>query len=214
MIKYFLIFVLTIFSVISAFARLEVKPDLTHPVSCCAGKDTIKDGQNKILPDEYFLKNGKSFVILQSPESDYLVDVRVFGKGFSDSKDTIFFEEIEIIDTVLIGDINNDGYEEMYIFTKGFFPGAYDHVFGVTSDEDKTYKEINFYDLNPSDVGEGALFNGYQGQDVYTLENNAIKRTFPVYNAGDFYNSPSRGYRSLYYTLEKKDKGFYFKLKN
>ena len=185
-----------------------------NPVSGYADSDTIKDVQNTIPQTEYFLKNGKSFVILQSPESEYLVDVHVFGKGFPNSKDSIFFDEIEIIDTVLIADINNDGFEELYIFTRGFFPGAYDHVFGVTSDEDKSYKDINFYDLKPTDVSEGAVFNGYQGQDVYTLENNLIKRTFPVYDAGDFYNHPSRGYRSLYYTLEKIDSGFYFKLKN
>jgi hypothetical protein len=181
-------------------------------VSYNTSKDSVKDDANKFPPTEYFLKDSKSFTILQSPESDYLVDVHVFGKGFSGSSDTIFFEEIENIDTVIIADINNDGYEELYIFTRGFFPGAYDHVFGITSDEDKSYKEINFSDVKPSDVIAGGVFDGYQGQDVYTLENNLIKRTFPVYNAGDFYNSPSRGYRTLYYTLEKTDSGYYFKL--
>jgi hypothetical protein len=214
MIKFFLTFILIISFFSTGFSIQKEKSVLKYSVICNTKKDTIKKGQNKIPPTEYFLKNGKSFTILKSPESDYLVDVRVFGKGFSDSGDTIFFEEIEIIDTVVIADINNDGFEEMYIFTRGFSPGAYDHVFGVTSDEDKSYKEIKFYDLKPSDVTEGAVFNGYQGQDVYTPENNSIKRTFPVYNAGDFYNYPSRGYKTLYYTLEKTNSGFYFKLIN
>jgi hypothetical protein len=134
----------------------------------------------------------------------------VIGKGFTDSQDTIFFEEIENIDTVIIADLNNDGYEELYIFTKGFFPGAYDHVFGVASDEDKSYKEINFTNMLPDDITEGGIFYGYQGQDVYTLENNRIKRTFPLYRAGDFYDNPSGGYRTLYYTIVKTEKGFYF----
>jgi hypothetical protein len=214
MTKYFFYLALSIICISTGFKTQQDKSVITGLVSGYSGIDTIKDEQNAIPPVEYFLKNGKSFVILQSPESEYLVDVHVFGKGFPNSKDSIFFDEIEIIDTVLIADINNDGFEELYIFTRGFFPGAYDHVFGVTSDEDKSYREINFYDLKPADVTDGAVFNGYQGQDVYTLENNSIKRTFPVYDAGDFYNHPSRGYRSLYYTLEKIDSGFYFKLKN
>jgi hypothetical protein len=212
--KYFLIFALLISCLESGFTGQTDKSVLTHSVSCTAGRDTIKDDVNKFSPTEYFLKNGKSFTILQTPESDYLVDICIIGNGFPDSRDTILFEEIENIDTIIIADIDNDGYEEMYIFTKGFSPGAYDYVFGVTSDEDKSYKEINFADIKPSDAIEGGVFDGYQGQDVYALENNTIKRTFPVYNAGDFYNSPSRGYRTLYYTIEKNDSGFYFKLKN
>jgi hypothetical protein len=212
--KYFLLLVLLISFISQGFPEQKNKCDLLHSVYRNAGKDTIIDEQDRCPPTEYFLKNGKSFTILQSWESDFLVDVRIFGKGFSGSRDTIFFEEIEIIDTVIIADINNDGYEEMYVFTRGFLPGAYDHVFGVTSDKDISYKEIYFYDLKPSDFSEYAVFNGYQGQDVYTLENNTIKRTFPVYNAGDFYNNPSRGYRTLHYTIERTDSGFYYKIIN
>jgi hypothetical protein len=178
-----------------------------------SGTDTIKNNLYDLSPREYFLKNRKSFTVLQSPESNYLVNVYISGNGFPDSKDTVFFDEIELIDTVIVADINNDGFEEIYLFTRGFFPGAYDHVFGVTSDEDKSYKEIFFNPLQPDDFSENGIFNGYQGQDVYTMENNLIKRTFPVYNKGDFYNNPSRGYRSLYYTLEKTESGYFFKLK-
>lgn len=181
------------------------------PFHSYSNKDSIKNDLSGIMSAEYFLKNGKSFTILQSPESDYLVDVRVFGKGFPEMQDTIFFEEIELIDTVIIADINNDGFDEMYIFTRGYAPFAYDHVFGITSDEDKNYKEINFTDIKQSDVAEGNIFNGYQGQDVYTFENNKIKRIFPVYNQGDFYGNPSRGYKTLFYTIEKTESGFYYK---
>ena len=214
MTKYLLILVLIFFSISTGFKEKPDKSILMNSVSFYLNKDTVKDDINIISSTEYFLKNGKSFVILLTPESDYLVNAYVFGKGFPASCDTILFDEIELIDTVLIADINNDGYEEMYIFTRGFFPRAYDHVFGVTSDEDKSYKEINFTPLKPSDVIKGGDFDGYQGQDVYTLENNTIKRTFPVYNAGDFYDHPSRGYRYLYYTLEKTDSGYFFRLKN
>ena len=214
MTKYFLILAILISGLSSGFTKQKPESSLMYSVSCYTGKDTIKEDVIKYPPKEYFLKNGKSFTILQSYESDYLVNVYVVGKVFPGSMDTIFFEEIELIDTVIIADINNDGFEEMYIFTKGFSPGAYDHVFGVTSDEDKSYKEINFYSVKPADVAERGFLNGWQGQDVYTFENNSIKRTFPVYNAGDFYNNPSRGYRTLYYTIEKTDSGFYFKLKD
>ena len=214
MTKPFFILALLILCFSEGFSGQTEKSALIHSVYCNSINDTIKDAPNIFTSSEYFLKSGKSFTILQSPESDYLVNVYIIGNGFPGSRDTILFDEIELIDTVLIADINNDGYEELYIFTKGFFPGAYDHVFGVTSDEDISYKEINFPDMKPSDFIENGVLNGYQGQDVYTLEDNTIKRAFPVYNAGDFYNSPSRGYRTLYYTLEKADSHFYYKLKD
>jgi hypothetical protein len=214
MTKYFLILAILISFISSGFTKQKDKSILIYSVFGNTGKDTIKDDAIKSPQKEYFLKNGKSFTILQSYESDYLVNVRVVGKGFPGSSDTILFDEIELIDTVMIADINIDGFEELYIFTRGFSPGAYDHVFGVTSDEDKSYTEINFYSVKPSEVAEQGFLNGWQGQDVYALENNSIKRTFPIYNAGDFYNSPSRGYRTLYYTIEKTEAGYYFKLKD
>ncbi|MDD5363657.1 MAG: hypothetical protein PHN88_16155 [Ignavibacteria bacterium] len=187
---------------------------VSYSVSAFDGKDTIKNNSYDLSPKEYKLKSGKSFTLIQTYESDYLVNLFITGNGFPDSKDTILFDEIELIEAVVIADIDNDGYEEIYVFTKGFYPGAYDHVFGVASDEDKSYKEINFKDLKPSDAAEGGVFNGYQGQDVYTLEDNSIKRVFPVYKPGDFYGNPSEGYRTLFYTLEKTSGGFFFKLKN
>ena len=214
MIKYFLTLAIFFSYFSSGLPGQTGASVFIQTISKIAGMDTIKEDLSTYPRTEYLLKNGKSFVIVLTPESDYLVNSYIFGIGFPGFQDTILFDEIELIDTVAIADINQDGYEELYIFTRGFSPGAYDHVFGVTSDEDKSYKEINFAALKPADVTEGGIFDGYQGQDVYTMENNLIKRIFPVYKAGDFYNSPSRGFRTLYYTLEKTDSGFFFKLKN
>jgi len=167
---------------------------------------------NKIPPVEYKLKNGKSFIVLQSPESVYLYDVYIIGVGFPDSKDTILFDEIEQIDTVIIADINNDGFEEMYIFTRGFSPGAYDHVFGITSDNDKSYKEVEFRLLKQDDIKEGGVFEGYNGKDVYSIKNNTLERTFPVHQQGDSYQNPT-SYKTIYYTIEKVGSKYFYKIK-
>ena len=214
MTKYFLILALLIPSFVNSFASAKNNSCSILCASEILGKDSIKEDPDKFPRREYFLKNGKSFIFIQSPENDYLVDLYIVGKGFPESIDTILFDEIEIIDSVIIADINNDGFEEIYVFTRGAAPGIYDHVFGITSDEDRSYKEINFYDVKPEDLKEGGILDGWLGQDVYTFENNLIKRTFPVYSPGDYYNNPSRGSRTLYYNLEKTDKGYFYKLKN
>lgn len=175
-------------------------------------KDTNNISAN-IPTREFKLKSGKSFIVMQEPESEYLYDVRVIGVGFQDSKDTILFDEVEHVDTILVADINNDGFEEIYIFTKGFAPGDYDHVFGITSDEDKTYKEINFPRLKPDEIKEGGIFEGYNGRDVYRINNNVLERTFPIHKPGDTYQNPEGGYRTIYYSLEKTVEGFFYKIK-
>jgi hypothetical protein len=214
MTKYFLFLVISFSFISYGLSGRTANHFVTDSYSENSGKDTINNGSYDLSTKEYKLKSGKSFFLIQERESDYLVNAFVVGNGFAESRDTILFDEIELIEAVVTADIDNDGYEELYIFTKGFSPGAYDHVFGVTSVEDKSYEIINFKILKPSDVDEGGVFQGYQGQDVYTFENNSIRRTFPVYKAGDFYNHPSEGYRTLYYTLGKSDSGYYFKLKN
>jgi len=171
------------------------------------------DSLKYIQPEEIKLKNGKSFMILQSPESEYLFDVYVFGIGFPDTKDTILFDEIEHIDTIIIADIDNDGFEELYIFTRGFAPGAYDHVFGIASDGDRSYKAISFLPLKQEDIKEGGMFEGYNGKDVYTIKNNTLERTFPVHKQGDSYENPS-GYKTILYTTEKIGTDYFYKIKD
>lgn len=163
---------------------------------------------------EFTTLSGKSFQIRMEPESEYLYDVYINGVNFPDSRDTVLFDEIEHVDTIITADLNNDGFGELYLFTRGFKPGEYAHIFGIASDGDKTYKEINFPDLKSRETNAGGPFEGYNGKDVYKIKDNILERTFPVHIPGDTYENAKGGYRTLYYTIEKTEEGFFYKQKN
>jgi hypothetical protein len=203
MFKYLIVFILLFRSLLFAGIHSE-------PVSF---SDTGKVNKN-IKSEIYTLKSGKSFTIFQEPESEYLYDVRIVGNGFLEKTDTILFDEIEKVDTVVIADLDNDGFEELYIFTRGFEPGDYDHVFGVMSAEDKSYDEIIFPSIKPEDITMGSMFEGYNGKDVYKIKDNVLERTFPVHKQGDTYENPELGYRTIYYTIEKTSYGNFYKIRN
>lgn len=201
--KYIIVFILLFQCLL--FAEIH-----TEPVSFSDTGKVFK----KINSEVYTLKSGKSFTIFQEPESKYLYDVRVVGNGFLEKTDTILFDEIEHVDTVIIADLDSDGFEELYIFTRGFLPGEYDHVFGIMSAEDKSYCEIIFPSIKPEDITPGSLFEGYNGKDVYKIKKNVLERTFLVHKPGDTYENPELGFRIIYYTIEKTDSGIFYKIKN
>jgi len=168
---------------------------------------------NRIEDKVFTTKSGKSFIINIEQESKFLYNAGVTGIGFPGSSDTILFDEIEHLDTVVVADIDSDGFEELYIFTKGFLPGEFDHVFGVASIEDKYYCEITFPGITEEDIKSGGIFEGYNGKDVYKIKNNILERTFPVHKNADTYENPQSGYKTIYYTLEKNASGCFFKIR-
>lgn len=174
--------------------------------------DTDKALSN-IPPDTFKINNGNTFIVMQDAESEYLYDVKIIGVGFRETADTILFDEIERVDTIMIADIDNNGDEELYIFTRGFSDGAFDHVFGVTSVGDEYYSEILFPPFSPEDFLPGGTFEGYNGKDVYRIKDNVLERTFPVHRAGDTYENPELGFRTVYYSIEKNSSGYYYKIR-
>ena len=193
---------------------LKTHAEINLYINLSGGNKFITDTTYpEIKPQTFTLKTGKSFTVLQAQESDYLYDVWIIGNGFSGKADTILLDELEHIDTIIIADINNDSFEELYFFTHGFLPGAYGHVFGITSDRDISYKEINFPDLKPEEINKGGIFEGYNGKDVYIIRNNTLERVFPVYKPGDTYENPTGGKKTIYYTIEKTSNGYFYKIK-
>ena len=76
MTKGLLIVAILISCVFSGFGAFAGNSIGTYTMS----KDTIKEDV-RFPAKEYFLKSGKSFTILQTYESDYLVNAYILGKG-------------------------------------------------------------------------------------------------------------------------------------
>lgn len=170
-------------------------------------KDTVsvtkRDSVEAPKPIELNTKSGKKFDIIVKKSSASLSDIFVVGKGFENSKDTISFKDADMYENVMLGDLDGDGFEELYIVTRSQGSGSYAKIFGIASFGDKSYGQINIPEIAESDMKAGKYFEGYMGFDEISLAKDKLVREFPVYKEKDINANPTGGKRKVLYTLSK-----------
>ncbi|MFZ4590933.1 MAG: PliI family lysozyme inhibitor of I-type lysozyme [Ignavibacteria bacterium] len=182
----------------------------------CGKKDDIRTAdkivENKMVINEYKTKSGKGFQVISRKLNASLSDILVVGAGFENFRDTIKFMESEPFNTAFLADLNNDGFEELYIITKSSGSGSYLNIHGISSNKDKSYSLIAVQTINEKDLNEGKDFFGYMGHDKITAEKDALMREFPVYKQGDTNDKPTGGNRKVYYKLSAGENSYQLKV--
>jgi hypothetical protein len=175
-------------------------------------KNTDKIVENKMVINDYKTKSGKGFQVISRKLNQSLTDILVLGIGFENSRDTVKFMESEPFNTALLADLNNDGFEELYIITKSSGSGSYLNIHGVASNKDKSYSNIAIQTISEKDLKEGKDFFGYMGHDKITTEKDALVREFPVYKQGDTNNNPTGGNQKVFYKLIAGENSYQLKI--
>jgi hypothetical protein len=115
----------------------------------------------------------------------------------------MLLSDVDPIKDVFLADINNDGFEELYMITEVAGSGGYAGIIGIASNNDKSTSAITVPELLEEDMKAGKLFEGYQGHDKIYIENKLLVREFPVYKTGDNNAKPTGGDRTVIYNLSK-----------
>jgi hypothetical protein len=108
------------------------------------------------------------------------------------------------ITNVEVGDLNVDGYPEIYVYVASAGSGSYGSLIAYASNQNRSVSEIY---LPPIDEGT-AEAEGYMGHDEFALVENTFVRRFPVYRANDPNAAPSGGTRQIQYKLEAGEAGW------
>ena len=103
------------------------------------------------------------------------------------------FKDIDPVEEILEGDMDNNGNKEWYIITRGAGSGSYGNIKALASLPEDKIDEILIPDMN---AGEG-----YMGHDNFTIDGENIIRKFPLYKQGDSNDSPTGGEREIRYRL-------------
>ncbi len=82
---------------------------------------------------------------------------------------------------------------EIYIVTTSQGSGSYGKVLGFASNKDKSLSMINFPDIQKEDN----MFEGYMGHDVFTIKNQKLVRTFPIYKEDDIFTQENGEFEIL-----------------
>ena len=133
---------------------------------------------------EYKTKTGKIFTVTEShPVGMSLSNISVGFKG-GDSLSQMPFNDVDPISKVLVGDLDANGFDEIYIFTTAAGSGSYGNVYGVASNKDKSVSYISIPKVSEEDMKKGGKFEGYEGHDEFEIVENSLSRRFPIKGEG------------------------------
>jgi proteasome lid subunit RPN8/RPN11 len=135
------------------------------------------------LVRELKTKTGKTIVVTEShPTGASLstVDVRFAG----DTSAAALFADIDPVSSILVGDLDGNGFDELYVLTQAAGSGSYGNIHGVASNKDKSLSQIYVPAVEEADMKAGGKFEGYEGHDSFSISGKQMIREFPVKTAG------------------------------
>jgi hypothetical protein len=94
------------------------------------------------------------------------------------------FNDVDPINKVLVGDLDANGFDEVYVITIAAGSGSYGNVYGVASNKDKSVSYITIPKVTEEDMKKGGKFEGYEGHDEFEIVENSLARRFPIKGEG------------------------------
>jgi len=103
-----------------------------------------------------------------------------------------------------VGDLNGDGYPEVYVYVSSAGSGSYGSLLAYAVNDEGALGAIELPPLG--DDPDAA--RGYMGHDQFAVDDGSLVRRFPVYREGDTNAAPSGGTRRVRYRLERDGAGW------
>ena len=146
---------------------------------------------------EHVTRSGKSLFIEEShPLGQSISNIHLNSSGFEHELSEIL-EDRDPIKNVLIAVLDQNGFDEFYIFTISSGSGSYGNLIAFASNRDKSLSMIHFPEIEEGDE----RFSGYMGHDHFQISDNVLVRSFPIYLPPDNNNKPTGGRREVFYGL-------------
>jgi hypothetical protein len=148
-----------------------------------------------------FLKtgSGKTIIVREShPDGLSTSKIDIIPQDFKVNT-PIELEKSDPLLRIELTDLDNDGFQELFIFTQSAGSGSSGMVYGFASDKDERLVKIEFPQNTDEEYQNGGQLEGYMGHDIYHFEDNMLVREFPVYKSTDTNITPTGGKKEVYY---------------
>lgn len=96
-----------------------------------------------------------------------------------------------------IGDLNIDGYPEVFVYLTSDGSGSYGKLIGYSTNNGKSVSQVSLPDIADNEQ----ISKGYMGHDEMAIVENTFCRRFPIYKDGDSNAKPTGGMRQIQYKL-------------
>ncbi|MCF6222615.1 MAG: hypothetical protein L3J34_02690 [Flavobacteriaceae bacterium] len=161
---------------------------------------------------QFKTKSGKIFIITEEKPSASLSNITITPKGFTEVNNPLKMKESDPFDYALVADVNGDGFDELYVITRGAGSGSYASIYGFSSNKDKSVTPIYIPEISDDDFVK--IFNGYMGHDKFYTEENRLFRKYPIYKKEDSNAKPTGGNKIIEYQLKMGESSWILEIKH
>jgi len=149
---------------------------------------------------ELTTKTGKFILIKEThPNGMSLSDIEISFKG--DSTTLMKLTDKDPVFRTFVSDLDNNGYDEVYVITVAAGSGSYGNVCGFASNKDKSFSMVYLPEVEEKDMQSGGYFEGYEGHDLFEIMGTQLTRSFPVKNKT----------KKIIYNLQQSEAGYTLK---
>ena len=179
-------------------------------------KSTITGDENSGSIQQEILKTstGKTITLIIEQKSSSISDFKIIAKDFSNTQDTLIIKDADPLQHTWIKDLDQNGYDELYLITNSSGSGSYATIHGFASNKDLSLTPIYVPDISENDLLPEGKFFGYMGHDSIYFNDNRLYRKFPIYKEDDANCCPTGGDKILRYHLKAGEASWKLELEN
>ena len=155
------------------------------------------DQKEKIL----LTSSGKEIIVQILSDENGLNTLQIIPIDFINSSDTLRLEDVDPVQNLLLQDLDNNGFDELYIITTSTGSGSYATIYGFASNKDLSLSPVYFPEITEDGLSSGGDYQGYMGHDSIYFDNKRLLRKFPIYKEGDANCCPTGGDKTLSFKL-------------
>ena len=172
------------------------------------------ENTNTIQKSIFTTSTGKSIELIAYKKSNSLNDLKVIALDFSNTKDTFSITDSDPLQHAWIKDLDNNGYDEIYLITTSSGSGSYANIYGYASNQDLSISPIYVPEITENDLLPEGAYYGYMGHDSIYVDNNKIYRKYPIYKEGDANCCPSGENKVVGYELQQGEASWILRIEN
>jgi hypothetical protein len=159
-------------------------------------------------------KTGKEFVVnIDKSMGASMNEVSIEPQNFSITNEKYDLGAVDPVDEIFLADLDQNGFEEIYVITRSVGSGSYATIYGMASNKDKSATPVYVPPISENQLKSGELFDGFMGHNTFKLEAGKLYMEFPVYKENDSNAKPSGEKQRVEYQLKAGEAGWILELK-
>ncbi len=146
-------------------------------------------------------KTGKIITIIEThPSGQSLSSVTINTEGFEVNR-SIELNDIDPIEKIQLKDLDNNGFDELYLFTRNAGSGSEGNFYAYSSHNDENLKTCKKEKTDELEYQKGGAMEGYMGHNKFSFHEGLLIMDFPIYKGNDTNSNPTGGAGKLVYKL-------------